>query len=142
MKKNLWILKNFRRHFPLKLPCNITEVGKWLGTDPRKKEETDIDVVGLDKETRQAVIGECKFTNSEVDKTIYDDLVAQNNLLDKKYTVIIALQLISSSPESCSKMKSRYSFVDAIVFYLPASFSSKGLFQEPISIRFPSGSAI
>ena len=28
------------------------------------------------------------------------------------------------------------------LYYLPASFSSKGLFHEPISIRFPSGSAI
>ena len=88
------IFEGMCRYFLLKnaftstLPCNITEVGKWFGTDPRKKEETDIDVVGLDKETRQAVIGECKFTNSEVDKTIFDDLVAQNNLLDKKYTVI------------------------------------------------------
>lgn len=29
--------------------CMVTQVGTWWGTNPEKREETDIDVVGLDK---------------------------------------------------------------------------------------------
>lgn len=48
------VFEDMCRHYTLymgltgNLPCMITRVGKWWGTDPRKKEETNIDVVGLD----------------------------------------------------------------------------------------------
>ena len=69
-------------------PCMITEVGKWFGTDPQKREQTDIDVVGLDKEEGKAVIGECKFKNETMDKSVLDVLISRDGLLDKKYSVV------------------------------------------------------
>lgn len=70
------------------LNCFVTGVGKWWGTDPVKRETTDIDVVGLDKMSRKAVLGECKFRNEPIDKKIYEELLEKNGLIAKEYTVV------------------------------------------------------
>lgn len=70
------------------MPCPIMEVGKWNGSNPKKKEQTDIDVVGLDTEHNRAILGECKFRNSPIDKSIFETLMDRNGLIDKKYSTI------------------------------------------------------
>ena len=70
------------------LPCKILEVGKWNGTNPRKKEQTDIDVVGLDTQNNKAILGECKFRNSPMDKNMLEELINRNGLIDNKYTTV------------------------------------------------------
>lgn len=67
--------------------CMITKVGTWWGTNPEKRETTDIDVVGLDKAHREAVIGECKFKNEVTDKKVYDALMERSALLHGGYSV-------------------------------------------------------
>lgn len=69
-------------------PCPIMEVGKWNGSNHKKKEQTDIDVVGLDTEHNRAILGECKFRNSPIDKSIFETLMDRNGLIDKKYSTI------------------------------------------------------
>ena len=71
-----------------KLACMTLKVGKWWGTNPIKKEETDIDVVGIDPIKGQAVIGECKFKNEILDKGIFEQLRERRGLLGKKYEVV------------------------------------------------------
>ena len=68
--------------------CAVTRVGTWWGANPVKKEETDIDVVGLDKRGREAVIGECKFKTELTDKKVYDTLAERSNLLHEHYRVV------------------------------------------------------
>ena len=63
----------------------VTRVGTWWGTNPSKHEETDIDVVGLDKHKKKAVIGECKFRNEKIDKTIFDSLLERKDLLHENF---------------------------------------------------------
>ena len=70
------------------MPCTVMEVGKWNGTNPKKKEQTDIDVVGLDTISNQAILGECKFRNAPIDKSILDDLMERNGLIDRKYVTV------------------------------------------------------
>ena len=70
------------------MPCPIMEVGKWHGTNQKKKEQTDIDVVGLNPIEKKAILGECKFRNSPIDKAALDVLLERTNLIDKKYEVI------------------------------------------------------
>lgn len=70
------------------MPCPIMEVGKWHGTNQKKKEQTDIDVVGLNPIEKKAILGECKFRNSPIDKAGLDVLLERTNLIDKKYEVI------------------------------------------------------
>lgn len=67
--------------------CVVTKVGTWWGTNPKKREETDIDVVGLDKRNKKAVIGECKFRNEKIDKKIFEALEERKDLLHEKYAV-------------------------------------------------------
>ena len=71
-----------------KLPCLVSKTGKWWGTNPHKKEETDIDVVGLDIVNKQAVLGECKFKNEIFDKKVFDQLKERHGLIDNRYRVV------------------------------------------------------
>lgn len=71
-----------------KFTCMVTRVGTWWGTNPTKREETDIDVVGLDKRKKKAVIGECKFRNEQVDKSIFEALEERKELLHENYKTV------------------------------------------------------
>jgi len=70
------------------LNCMVSSVGKWWGTNPKTKKQTDIDVVGLDKGKKQAVLGECKYRNELFDKTSFDELLERNGLIDHKYEIV------------------------------------------------------
>ncbi|MGI6177589.1 MAG: ATP-binding protein [Eubacterium sp.] len=59
----------------------VTRTGKWRGADPEKKEQTDIDVVGVSSVGKHAVIGECKFTNAPEGKQEYDTLADRARLI-------------------------------------------------------------
>ncbi len=69
-------------------PCMVTRIGTWWGTNPDDHEQTDIDVVGLDKMRKEAVIGECKFRHEVTDKKVFESLKARHNLLHEKYRVV------------------------------------------------------
>ena len=68
--------------------CTVTQVGTWWGTNPGKRQETDIDVVGLDKRSKQAVIGECKFRNEPIDQGVLNALEERQTLLHDHYKVV------------------------------------------------------
>lgn len=70
------------------LPCLVSKTGRWWGTNPTKKEETDIDVVGLDIVNKEAVLGECKFRNEVLDKKIFEQLKERHGLIDHRYRVV------------------------------------------------------
>lgn len=78
-------------------PCTVTRIGTWWGTNPEKREETDIDVVGLDKKRKEAVIGECKFKHEITDKKVYEALKERANLLHEGYRVVQYLLFSSSA---------------------------------------------
>ena len=69
------------------LKCFVTNTGKWWGTGHDRK-PTDIDVVGIDNVSNQAILGECKFKNEPVDKAAYDSLMARKGLIDRKYSEV------------------------------------------------------
>lgn len=71
-----------------RLSCFVNQVGKWWGTDPKLKEQTDIDVVGIDTVNNKAVLGECKFKNSAIDKTIFEALKNRDHLIDNRYQTV------------------------------------------------------
>lgn len=77
-----------QKSFDKNMHCTVTEVGKWMGTNPAKKEQTDIDIVALDKINNKAILCECKFTNCPIDKNVYESLCEKNNLIDKKYSTV------------------------------------------------------
>ncbi len=88
------VFEDMARYYTLRLglcgelDCFVTHVGKWWGTDPRKRETTDIDIVGLDKQSKKAVLGECKYRNEPLDKKVYDSLMERNGLISSTYRVV------------------------------------------------------
>lgn len=68
--------------------CIVTQVGTWWGANPNKREETDIDIVGLDKRAKKAVIGECKFRNEPTDISVLYALEARQNLLHDHFSAV------------------------------------------------------
>lgn len=79
-----------------KLNADILRVGTWWGANPAKKEQTDIDIVGIDPLEKKAILGECKFKNELTDKSVLDSLKERNGLIDTKYRVV-QLLLFSKS---------------------------------------------
>jgi hypothetical protein len=74
--------------------CFITSVGTWWGVENIKNENeearsqtADIDVVALSEVDKRAVIGECKFKNEKIDKSIYDTLLRRGKLISSKYKI-------------------------------------------------------
>ena len=62
----------------------ISQTGRWGGTDYNHT-QTDIDVVGIDKVSKKAVLGECKFKNEALDKNAYEALVNRKGLISPQY---------------------------------------------------------
>ncbi len=56
-----WLVRQNRQG---KLPFLATAFGRWWGTDPRAREEVDIDVMATAKATSSALFGECKWRGS------------------------------------------------------------------------------
>ena len=44
--------------------------------------------MGLDKQSKKAVLGECKYKNEPIDKEVYDALLERNGLISGAYTVV------------------------------------------------------
>ena len=48
------------------LPIELSEIGQWWGTDPKKKKQIQIDIVGTPVEGRNYIIGSCKYRNEKI----------------------------------------------------------------------------
>ncbi|MCD7883357.1 MAG: ATP-binding protein [Lachnospiraceae bacterium] len=73
----------------------LTNVGSWWGmetisdTDGQKlRQSADIDVVAVSELDKTAVIGECKFKNEKIDKSVYETLIRRASLISGKYRVV------------------------------------------------------
>ena len=49
-----------------RFPVGFREIGQWWGTDPKKKKQIQIDVVGTPVEGEDYVIGSCKYRNEKI----------------------------------------------------------------------------
>ena len=56
-----WLMRANHREA---LPFLATHFGKWWGNDPVAREETDIDVIAANPDTREILVGECKWRSS------------------------------------------------------------------------------
>ncbi len=48
------------------LPIELCEIGQWWGTDPKKKKQIQIDIVGTPVGGRSYIIGSCKYRNEKI----------------------------------------------------------------------------
>lgn len=62
-----------------KCPVEFKELGRWWGTDPAARSQTEIDIMGeQDKDT--VLFGECKWTNEKVDVGILEKLAERSKI--------------------------------------------------------------
>lgn len=60
-------------------PVEFKELGRWWGTDPSTRCQTEIDIMGeQDKDT--ALFGECKWTNEKVDVGVLETLIKRSGI--------------------------------------------------------------
>lgn len=74
--------------------CFITSVGSWWGVEnitekdgKKRAQSADIDVVALSEIDKKAVIGECKYKNEKIDKSVYDALIRRGAIIAPKYNI-------------------------------------------------------
>lgn len=60
-------------------PVEFTSLGRWWGTDPATKQQTEIDVMG-EQDKNTALFGECKWTNEKVDLSVLETLIYRSRL--------------------------------------------------------------
>lgn len=48
------------------LPIELCEIGQWWGTDPKKRKQIQIDIVGTPAQGKDYIIGSCKYRNEKI----------------------------------------------------------------------------
>lgn len=61
-------------------PMRFVDLGRWWGTDPQTRRQEEIDIVGKDAENN-VLIGECKWTNDLVDRSVVEVLQKRGRLV-------------------------------------------------------------
>lgn len=71
----------------------ITKVGSWWGSEQieeqgtKRFQQSEIDVVGVSPIEKTMVLGECKFKNEPIDRTVYETLVRRSRSLPSNFMV-------------------------------------------------------
>ena len=63
------------------LPFIFTQIGRWWGTDSKKKIEVEIDIIAYHK--GQAIFCECKWRNELTDQSTLMDLIKKSHVHPK-----------------------------------------------------------
>ena len=75
------------------LPFKVLKVGRWWGNNSAKKREEEIDLVGINMMTKQAIVGECKYKNDVQKPEILTALKEKAELLPmftQKYYILFS----------------------------------------------------
>lgn len=62
-----------------RMPIEFTSLGRWWGNDPRKKTQTEIDIMG-EQDSSSAIFAECKWRSENVDLDVLETLVDRSGL--------------------------------------------------------------
>lgn len=65
------------------LPIIINEIGQWWGTDSKSKKQVQIDIVASSVETKEYIIGSCKFKNEKIGMDELELLKSYSNVFGK-----------------------------------------------------------
>lgn len=58
--------QDYLLYYAEELPIELSEIGQWWGTDPKKKKQIQIDIVGTPAEGKEYIIGSCKYRNEKI----------------------------------------------------------------------------
>ena len=62
-----------------KSPVEFRELGRWWGTNPAIRKQTEIDIMG-EQDKNTVLFGECKWTNEKVDASVLETLVRRSQM--------------------------------------------------------------
>ncbi|MBD5476142.1 MAG: ATP-binding protein [Lachnospiraceae bacterium] len=62
-----------------KSPVEFRELGRWWGTNPATRKQTEIDIMG-EQDKNTVLFGECKWTNEKVDAGVVETLVRRSQM--------------------------------------------------------------
>ena len=95
-------------------PIDFISLGRWWGTNSKKKEMAEIDIMGID-DNNAALFGECKWKNEKVDLQVLLTLVERSELFhfDKKYYYLFSK---TGFTEGCIKKANELGCVSLISF--------------------------
>ncbi|OZG61342.1 ATPase [Bifidobacterium lemurum] len=86
-----------------RMPFLATRFGKWWGNDPRKREQTDIDVVLANRQSKEILLGECKWRNTFNETEAVESLLAREGLIsgyDTTYFMFFSKVEVSEATRS------------------------------------------
>ena len=63
------------------LPFSVSEIGRWWGTDPAKREQAEIDIVALAGDGARAIFCECKYSDNPIGRSVAELLIERSKLL-------------------------------------------------------------
>ncbi len=66
-----------------KSPVLFSSLGRWWGTDPVKRIQSELDIMG-EQDADTALFGECKWTNEKVDSGVLETLIERSCLFRHK----------------------------------------------------------
>ncbi len=89
----------------------LTSVGKWSGADKYNRVPADIDVVGINKTSKEAVIGECKFRNKKLSSDEAKICIDRVRLIDAYDVKAILLFSLSGFTNDVSEIDPRIRLV-------------------------------
>ncbi len=108
-KQYLWELnRQGKAAFP------FSDLGRWWGNDPKRKRETELDIIATDGKS-SALFAECKWTKEKVDVSVLETLTERSQLFKYSST---HLYLFSRSgfTKSCTEAAAKSGNVTLLTF--------------------------
>ena len=62
------------------IPFAFQNIGRWWGNNPALKSQAEIDFIAYRNDGEQAIFGECKWRNEELDRGVVDGLIERCNM--------------------------------------------------------------
>ena len=63
-----------------KLPFPFQNISRWWGNNPKLKSQAEIDFIAYANDTEQAIFGECKWRNEELNKATIENLIEKSEM--------------------------------------------------------------
>jgi len=67
------------------LPFFFPSIGRWWGTDPKRRIQVEIDIVAASQIEKKILVGECKYRSERTGLEVYNNLMNNSKVLSKNY---------------------------------------------------------
>lgn len=97
-----------------KSDVEFRDLGRWWGTDPSTRSQTEIDIMG-EQDKNTALFGECKWTNETVDTGVLETLIRRSQLFHYR-NVSLYLFAKNGFTKGCVELAGRLEHVTLVTY--------------------------